>query len=71
MLVTQEMYEAVQKHAVQNYEKGWDVIVECFTIAEIQEEADNSAATDLDSLIQALQEFVDLRNEMAAEAAWA
>jgi soluble cytochrome b562 len=32
---TQELVEAVKDHAEANYEKGWDVIVECWTDADI------------------------------------
>jgi hypothetical protein len=29
------LVEAVKAHAYENYEKGWDTIVECYTDAEL------------------------------------
>ena len=37
-----ELIEAVKKHAVDNYNKGWDVVVECYTDEEIQEEIEGA-----------------------------
>jgi len=32
------LIEAVKKHAIDNYNKGWDVVAECWTDEEIEEE---------------------------------
>ena len=38
-MTANDIAEAIQKHAVQNYEvNGWDYIVECWTRSEIAQE---------------------------------
>jgi hypothetical protein len=34
----EEMVKGVREHALANYEKGWDVVIECMTDADILEE---------------------------------
>lgn len=37
MATMQERVEAIKKHALDNYGDGWDVIVECYDDADIEE----------------------------------
>ena len=34
----QELVKVVKEHAMKNYEKGWDVLVECYSDDQISEE---------------------------------
>lgn len=67
-----ELAEAVQKHAVVNYEQsGWDYIVECWTRAEIAEELERVKITTVNEAISYYAEsariFHDRRTDAEAE----
>jgi len=67
-----ELAEAVQKHAVSNYENsGWDYIVECWTRAEIAEELERVKILTVDNAIAHFAEgariFHDRRTDAEAE----
>ena len=36
-MTKQELIKAVKDHATKNYNKGWDIIVECYSDDEISE----------------------------------
>ena len=67
MLVTQEMYKAIQDYAYAHYEEGWDVVVEAWDINEVQEVADLKGATDYDSLFAAVKADVEDYNEYQSD----
>lgn len=60
-------YEAVAKavlsHAITNYEKGWDEIVECMGESEIVEELRSRKIWSLGGAIRFFQFEVSLRQE--------
>jgi hypothetical protein len=66
--------QAIRKHAVANYNKGWDVIVEAWGNQEILEYAAEYNCTTTAKTLAALQEYVDLireyGNEIDAAASW-
>ena len=71
-MTTNEIAEAVQKHAVVNYEQsGWDYIVECWTRAEIAEELERVKIATVDEAIAYYAEsariFHDRRTDAEAE----
>lgn len=71
-MTTNEIAEAVQKHAVQNYEvSGWDYIVECWTRDEIEREIVDAKITTVDAAIKMFAEgariFHDRRTDAEAE----
>lgn len=57
-MTTNEIAEAVQKHAVQNYENsGWDYIVECWDREAIRIELERCGHTTVEA---AIADFADL-----------
>ncbi len=71
-MTTNEIAEAVQKHAVVNYEKsGWDYIVECWTRAEIAEELTrcniNTVSEAIAHYAESARIFHDRRTDAEAE----
>jgi hypothetical protein len=59
---TTELAMAVLKHAEANYSKGWDYIVECWTLAEIDDEI--KACRTVAGAIKKLKYQIDLRAEL-------
>ena len=71
-MTTNEIAEAVQKHAVVNYEKsGWDYIVECWTRQEIAEELTrcniNTVSEAIAHYAESARIFHDRRTDAEAE----
>ena len=57
-MTTNEIAEAVQKHAVVNYEvSGWDYIVECWTLQEI---ADVLTHCNITTVSEAIAHYAEL-----------
>jgi len=42
MAIKEELVKAVKEHAKNNYEKGWDTVVECWTDDDILACIDNA-----------------------------
>jgi len=61
-----ELVEAVKRHAEANYDRGWDVIVECYTDEEIAEVIGRSRK--LPAILRKFLQIVDLRQERLQEA---
>jgi hypothetical protein len=61
---TKELAQAVLKHADENYSKGWDYIVECWTLAEIEDEI--KACRTVAGAIKKMKYQIDLRAEFYA-----
>lgn len=71
-MTTNEIAEAVQKHAVVNYEVGgWDWLVECWDRASIEEEIVRCNITTVDEAIKSFEKTVkvwdDRRRDVQAE----
>ena len=62
-IAEEEMIEFVRLHANTNYNKGWDVIVECWADGDILEYL-SEAKFDMAKTLKAIQEWLDLRAEM-------
>tara|TARA_R100000951_G_scaffold107000_1_gene102005 strand:- start:52 stop:618 length:567 start_codon:yes stop_codon:yes gene_type:complete len=60
--------QQIKQHALDNYNNGWDYIVECYTDAEIQEEYLDACGGDVTKAIALIQEGADYRNEKSEEA---
>lgn len=60
--------QQIRQHALDNYNNGWDYIVECYTDAEIQEEYLDACGGDVTKAIALIQEEADYRNEQSEEA---
>lgn len=64
-LTTAQLVEAVKTHAIENYEQGWDVIVECYEDAEIAELI--GRVTTINGAIAKVAPVVELRAEVRAD----
>ncbi len=60
--------QQIKQLALQNYNNGWDYIVECFTDEEIQTEYLDYCDGNLDKAIQLIQSIAEVRSERADEA---
>jgi hypothetical protein len=60
----ERMIGFIRVHANTNYNKGWDVIVECWTDGDILEYLSESKF-DMKKTIKAIQDWIDLRQEMS------
>jgi hypothetical protein len=60
-----KLVAAVKAHANANYEKGWDVVVECYTDEELAKEI--GKATTEAGAIRKVGQFVGLYNERKRE----
>lgn len=60
--------EQIKQHALDNYNNGWDYIVECYTDEEIQQEYLDVAGGDVTKAMALIQEVADYRNEQYGEA---
>lgn len=59
-----ELAEAVQRHAVVNYEKnGWDYIVECWTREEIMDHLRENVMLTEGGAISLFEEIADHYNQ--------
>ena len=65
-----EMVAAVKAHAMANYSKGWDVVIECYTDSAIREEV--MRCTSITDAIRKMRQGVDIhegqRREVVATA---
>lgn len=61
-LTTAEMVKAVRDHASKNYNKGWDVVVECYSDKDIEDELGGSKTAA--GAIAKIAVFVNLNKEM-------
>ena len=71
-MTTNELAEAVQRHAVVNYEKsGWDYIVECWDREAIRIELERCGITTVEDAIAEFGKFADVwddrRKDIQAE----
>lgn len=63
------LVRAVLDYASSHYEDGgWDVIVECFGVAEIQEVLDEAKATSIDEALAAFEPLVGVWADRQADA---
>lgn len=60
--------QQIKQHALDNYNNGWDYIVECYTDEEIQTEYLDAAGGDVTKAMALIQEVADYRNERSEEA---
>jgi len=60
--------QQIRQHALDNYNNGWDYIVECYTDAEIQQEYLDVCDGDVTKAMALIQEVADYRNEQSEEA---
>lgn len=68
-MTTNEIAEAVQKHAVVNYEKsGWDYIVECWDRRAIEDELIRSRIYTVDAAVKAFAELAHIWDERRKDA---
>jgi len=60
--------QQIKQHALDNYNNGWDYIVECYTDEEIQQEYLDVCDGDVTKAMALIQEVADYRNEQSEEA---
>lgn len=59
----------IMAYAEQSYEKGgWDVVVECWTLKEIDEYLAECGATNYDDALDAMERLVGVWGDRQAEA---
>lgn len=58
----QVLINFIRNYAMDNYTKGWDVVVECFEDGDILEYL-SETDFDLPQTIKSMQEFVELHKE--------
>lgn len=63
-----EIAEAVMAHAGEHYEQGWDVIVECWSIAELAKAIANMETMDLETALKHFASVCGIFHERAMEA---
>jgi len=61
VLEQQLLLQAIRKYAREHYEKGWDVLVECWEDTDIQEHIGN--ARTLDGALKKLRPIFKLHKE--------
>jgi hypothetical protein len=61
------MVAAVKAHAIANYEKGWDYVVECYEDSEIAEQLTEEGATTVAEALKSFGENVALREDRRAD----
>jgi hypothetical protein len=62
----EEMIASIRVHANMLYNKGWDVVVECYDDGDLLEELSENGMSLSKTLIS-LQEMVDCRNDRKEE----
>lgn len=70
-MTREQLVEVVKTHAQEHYEDGgWDVLVECYSDAEISEHLEQDApdATEPEEAIRAFQWLVDVWHERQQDA---
>lgn len=64
----QAIAESVMAYAIENYERGYDWIVECMTVADIIEEMDRAGITTKGELMKLYGAVRDVREDRIADA---
>lgn len=62
-----EIVAGVKKYAMDNYEAGWDEVIECWTDADIAATATNHNCTTIEQTIAKIGEGVMIRKNYADE----
>ena len=63
-----EIAEEVMAYAVENYERGFDWIVECMTVNDIVAEMDANSFTTKDQIMGLYGAVTDVREDRIADA---
>lgn len=64
--LNKEAIRAIRKHAEARYDKGWDVVVECYDDVDIQETLDECDGS-VKKAIASLQAYVNLHEMQRVE----
>jgi len=67
-MTKQAIAESVMAYAVENYEKGFDWIVECLTVADIVAEMDACGYTTKAEIMSLYGAVTDVREDRIADA---
>lgn len=67
-MTKQAIAESVMAYAVENYEKGFDWIVECKTVADIVAEMDECGFTTKAQIMELYGAVTDVREDRIADA---
>ena len=67
-MTKQAIAESVMAFAVENYERGYDWIVECMTISDIVQEMDDAGITTKAELMKLYGAVTDVREDRIADA---
>jgi hypothetical protein len=67
LVVDAEMFGRIYAHAIARYTEGWDFIVECWEMKDVQKVADEKGITDYDALLADLAKYVEVFNEFAED----
>lgn len=58
----------IRQHALENYDNGWDYIVECYTDAEIQKDYLDECNGDLEEALKLIESVASIRRDRYEEA---
>ena len=67
-MTKQAIAESVMAYAVENYERGFDWIVECMTVSDIVAEMDSQGITTKGELMKLYGAVRDVREDRIADA---
>lgn len=60
--------QQIRQHALENYDNGWDYIVECYTDDEIQSEYLDECNGDLEAALKLIESVASIRKDRQEEA---
>lgn len=60
--------QQIRQHALENYNNGWDYIVECYTDEEIQADYLDECNGDLEAALKLIEDVASIRKDRQEEA---
>lgn len=66
----QQLINLIKQHALKNYNKGWDFVIECNTDDDLAEELEAYGIKSLRAWVEHTQPVVDYRNDVIATGEW-
>lgn len=60
--------QQIRQHALENYDNGWDYIVECYTDDEIQADYLDECNGDLEVALKLIEDVASIRKDRQEEA---
>lgn len=64
LVVTDELWNSLQSHGVRNYERGWDVFVECWSREDVQEVVTRIGSNNFHKVVDDIRKTMNLIKEV-------